>query len=158
MEEVIKKYIDERYPLKVEEYNNTLKNQKEQKLEKVEDRIFVVDDLMWQDQIENQKLKLNRLEFKVYCRNLELANRKDWRVPKYKELISLVDYKKQNPASIKKIKFINATKYWSSDTSIIEKNKNWFVDFKYGTSDVANDLEKLHIRCVREVSSKKGTY
>jgi hypothetical protein len=113
---------------------------------------------MWQDQKANTELKLNKLEFKVYCRNLVLANRKDWRVPTYEELISLVDYERANPASLEKLKYIKATKYWSSNSSVLEKDKNWFVDFKYGTSDIDSDLEKFNIRCVRNISSKKGTY
>ena len=113
---------------------------------------------MWQDQLENKTLKLNRLEFKVYCRRLELADRKDWRVPTYNELNLLVDYNTTDPASLKKIKYINSSKYWSSTSSVLEKKKNWFIDFRYGTSDILSDLEKLNIRCVRNMSSEKGTY
>ena len=156
--EIIKKYVDEKYPLKVQSYKNSLKKQKEQKIKKVDDETFVQNSLMWQDQMENRTLKLNRLEFKVYCRKMELANRKDWRVPTYKELSSLVNYDAINPASSSKIKYINPAKYWSSSSSVFEKKHNWFVDFKDGSSDIQSDLNRLNIRCVREISSAKGRY
>lgn len=116
---------------------------------------------MWQDQELNSSDKLNSLEFKVYCRKLRLAKRKDWRVPTYDELISLVDYTKSNPANIDKIKHIVPQKYWSSSVDMANTKKkdfSWFVDFMYGTSGVESDLSRLHFRCVREISSKKGTY
>ena len=124
----------------------------------VEDITFIDNNLMWQDTKINTELKLNRLELKVYCRKLNFANRKDWRVPLFSELISLVDYSQTNPASINKIQYINPTKYWTSSSSALEKNKKWFVDFEYGTTGIDSDLVRYNIRCVRDVSMKEETY
>lgn len=120
--------------------------------------IFIQDNLMWQDQSLNSEKKLNRLELKLYCKRLDLANRKDWRVPKYDELLSLVDYDVTNPSAIQKIKHIKPVKYWTSTASVKQKNSNWFVDFKYGTSDISPDTVRYNIRCVRDMAKEEGTY
>jgi len=113
---------------------------------------------MWQDNTDVINLKLNRLEFKFYCKDLNLANREDWRVPTYKEMISLIDYTQSDPASIDRIEKIVASQYWTSTKSVLKKNQNWFVDFKYGTTDIDSDLQRHHIRCVRKISTKEGDY
>ena len=104
-------------------------------LKSVSNITFINDGLMWQDTNVNVEQKLNRLELKVYCRKLDFANRKDWRVPVLSEMISLVDYNKITPASLDKIKYIIPLPYWTSSPSVLEKRKNWFVDF---------DLDKNH--------------
>jgi len=127
-------------------------------IKKLEDITFIDNNLMWQDTNINTELKLNRLELKVYCRKLNFANRKDWRVPLFSEMLSLVDYTKINPASIDKIKYINPTKYWTSSSSSLEKSKKWFIDFEYGTTGIDSDLVRYNIRCVRDISTLEGTY
>lgn len=124
----------------------------------VKDITFIENNLMWQDTNINTELQLNRLELKVYCRKLDIANRKDWRVPHFPEMISLIDYTKTNPASINKIKYIKPTKYWTSSDSALEKNKNWFINFENGTSGIDSDLVRYNIRCVRDISILEGEY
>lgn len=124
----------------------------------VQEITFINNGLMWQDTSINKSLKLNRLELKVYCRKLNLAQRKDWRVPLFSEMISLVNYNETTPSSIDKIKYINPTKYWTSTPSKQEKKKNWFVDFEYGTTGIDSDLVRYNIRCVRNVSTVEGKY
>jgi len=158
VDSIIKKYVDETYPNRVKNYHDSLQKQKIDMIKSIENITFTNDNLMWQDTNVNMELKLNRLELKVYCRKLNFANRKDWRVPLFSEMIVLVDYTKTNPASIDKIKYINPTKYWTSSSSALEKKKNWFVDFKYGTSGIDSDLVRYNIRCVRDISTQEGEY
>lgn len=155
---IIKQYVDKQYPEKTKEYYFSLKKEKKDKLEKIKKITFVDNHLMWQDTNINEDLKLNRLELKVYCRKLNFAQRKDWRVPSFKEMISLVDYSISTPASLDKIKYISSSKYWTSTSSLVEKDKNWFVDFKYGNTGTESDLIRYNIRCVRDLSTKEGDY
>lgn len=155
---VIKKYVDEKYPQKVKEYKEYLSKIKQTKIEKYSKSTFVDDTLMWQDNQNTISKQLNRLEFKIYCKDLILANRKDWRVPTYDELLKLVDYTKYNPATQEKIKYIIANQYWSGSKSLIGKDNYWYVDFKDGSTNFTSDMKKYNIRCVREISKKDGEY
>lgn len=159
---IIKTYVDTTYPDKVKEYSSSLVQTKKQKLASVSDVSFVYEGLMWQDTLKNSTLYLNQLEAKIYCKNLKLAKRKDWRLPTYKELLKLVDYSNFNPAAIKKIKFIKPSTYWSDTQKVFKKQTKlksyWFVDFTSGKSDFGNEMEKRYVRCVRELSSKKDNY
>ncbi|MGB3751461.1 MAG: DUF1566 domain-containing protein [Arcobacteraceae bacterium] len=132
--------------------------QKKEKITSVRDVAFVQDALMWQDDKDTKKLKLNRLELKFYCKDLTLAKRKDWRVPTYEEMITLIAFSKSNPASKDIVTKIESSQYWTSTVSVLEKDKNWFVDFKYGKSDITSDLVQYNIRCVRDLSTKEGDY
>lgn len=113
---------------------------------------------MWQDEIVNTQKKLNQLELKFYCKDLDLVQRKDWRVPTYFEMLTLVDYEKTDPSANAKLKYVTASKYWTSSNDIQQKDSNWFVDFKYGKTGTSSDLERYYIRCVRDISQKEGTY
>ena len=155
---IIKEYVDKKYPDKVSLYHYKLAEKKTTAFNKIKNIVFVNHNLMWQDEMINTEKKLNQLEFKFYCKNLDLAQRKDWRTPSYQELLTLVNYERIDPSSNEQIKNITSSKYWTSSKSIHEKNKNWFVDFKYGTTDISSDLEKYHIRCVRNISKERGTY
>ena len=158
VDKIIQNYVNTKYPQKVKKYHFLLNEQKEKSIQEVNKITFIHDNLMWQDSNINNEMKLNRLELKVYCRKLDFANRKDWRVPLFSELITLIDYQKTMPASIDKINFIDSSKYWTSSVSKLEKNKNWFVDFTDGTTGVDSDLTRHNIRCVRTVSTVEGKY
>jgi hypothetical protein len=155
---VIKKYVDEKYPQKVKEYRQYLENLKRTKIEKYSKSTFVNDTLMWQDNQANISKQLNILEYKIYCKNLILANRKDWRVPTYDELLKLIDYHKYNPAAKENIEYIIPNKYWSGSLSLTTKDSYLYVDFKDGTTNFTSDMQRYNIRCVREISTKDGEY
>jgi len=155
---VIKEYVNENYPQRVTNYNGELSKQKQMKIEAVQSITFIQDNLMWQDEKSNISLKLNRLETKLYCKKLNHANRKDWRVPTYKEMISLVDYMNVTPASILKLEHIIPLEYWTSSKSVLEENKNWFVNFDYGLTGTSSKFTRYNIRCVRDMSTIEGTY
>lgn len=159
---IIQNYVDKTYPKKVEEYNFKLAEIKKEKLDKVSDITFVHNTLMWQDTYENSKLTLNQLESKRYCKELVLAKRKNWRLPTYRELLELVDYKKAKPASIEVIKYIKSSQYWSDTQKLLKKKQKtksyWYVDFLKGESGFSDELEMKKVRCVRELSLKKDDY
>jgi hypothetical protein len=158
VDNIIKEYVDQKYPTIVNEYHVSLQKQKSDMIENVNNITFINNNLMWQDTKVNVELQLNRLELKVYCRKLDFANRKDWRVPSVEDMISLIDYNKTTPASIDKIEHIIPLQYWTSSSSVLEKSKNWFIDFEYGTSGIDSDLVRYNIRCVRTVSENEGEY
>ena len=94
----------------------------------------------------------------MYCRKLNLATKKDWRLPDYNELLSLVNYFRFEPAKIDELTNVVPDKYWTSSTDITDISANWYVDFNYGETGVTLKYTKLHVRCVRELSDKEGDF
>ena len=92
-------------------------------------------------------------EAKDYCAGLKLSGQ-GWRLPKYKELMTLVDFMRSNPA-IDTEAFPNAPAdaFWTAST-LVDDGKPYWVDFKTGAGH--NDDPKglagermLRVRCVR---------
>jgi len=155
---IIKKYVTTNYPQKSKQYDQYLINLKQKKLQKYSHVTFTQNNLMWQDNQDTLQKKLNILEFSIYCKNLILANRKDWRVPTYSELLGLVHYKKIDPATLKKVHFVQSDKYWSVSKKINKVNSSWYVDFNDGTTGVESNIQRHNIRCVRQISQQIGEY
>ena len=158
IDNLIKTYVNKKYPNKVKTYHNELSQTKSTKISKYEDVTFIKDNLMWQDNEEVQSLKFNTLESSIYCRKLRLASRKDWRVPTFSELLSLVDYDTFDPAYVENIEFVTANRYWSVTKNATNKQKFWYVDFRYGTTGTELKSNKYNLRCVRKISKKQGDY
>ncbi len=131
---------------------------KKAKLEKYEDVVYLSNGLMWQDDKNNKELKLNVLEATRYCRNLAHASKKDWRLPKYSELIQLVNYFRYEPAVQDEIAYIVPDRYWSISNDITDYSASWYVDFKYGETGVAIRTNRYNVRCVRDLSDEKDDF
>jgi hypothetical protein len=102
--------------------------------------------LMW------QKLSVGQFTWQGaidYCNGLVLAGFSDWRLPHVKELMSIVDYNKVNPA-IDTTFFPNGNDSWSSTNSAGYTSQAWRVILNDGrlyyfeTTDPYGDAQ-----CVR---------
>ncbi len=87
--------------------------------------------LMWQKQ--GPESTKNWKDALSYCEDLSLADYRDWRLPNRKELRSVADYGKYNPAT--DTKFFLDTKtsyYWSSTTDANYTGNAWLMNFYSG--------------------------
>ena len=106
--------------------------------------------LIWQQ--EDDDVRRYWEDALAYCENLDLAGPTNWRLPDIKELMSILDNTRYNPA-IDTTCFPGTTPvpYWSSSTSNEDSREAWTVSFEYGK--VINYQEKtdddLWVRCVR---------
>ena len=67
----------------------------------------------------------------IYCRNLNIGNRKGWRLPTVEELASLVDVTQSDPTLPSGHPFVNvqseSLSYWSSTPYEVDSTRAWGV-------------------------------
>ena len=103
--------------------------------------------LIWQQAEAGQKTWEAAL---TYCEGLSLAGKSDWRLPNIRELETIVDTTKYNPA-INTTAFPNAnsSSYWSSTTVASISSYAWPVDFQGGRDFSYGKKSNIYVRCVR---------
>jgi len=86
-----------------------------------------------------------------YCDGLELGGSSDWRLPNIKELESVVDFTRADPAiDVTKFPSASTSYYWSSTTLAYGPAGAWDVYFGYGGVDGHDKPTALEsVRCVR---------
>jgi hypothetical protein len=121
----------------------------------------ITTGLMWQrgDEQNNNNIRpwQNGVE---YCENLDLAGHSDWRLPTSRELMSVVDFGRDNPAiDTSYFPECRSGGYWSSDSFLPNPLSAWFVSFEnVGTFINSKDTTlPFHVRCVRGLS-QQGEY
>lgn len=85
-----------------------------------------------------------------WANSLDFAGHSDWRLPNFKELLSIVDYSVYNP-SIDTTYFTSLPdEYWSSTTAASLTTHAWIVDFLYGmVSAYIKSTDIFYVRAVR---------
>ena len=105
--------------------------------------------LMWQQETADPR---NWEAALSYCENLSLAGYSDWRLPTIKELASIVDLSRYNPA-IDTNYFPNtvSSRYWSSTTNARYTDCAWQVNFDdySGDYDGKGKGNTCYVRAVR---------
>ncbi|WP_373004091.1 DUF1566 domain-containing protein [Sulfurimonas sp.] len=113
---------------------------------------LVIDNstgLMWQDNIDAKSIRKNRKDAKQYCRSLVFAGYDDWYLPRLKELKSIVDESKFDPAIRYGFKNVVSGHYWSSSPNLSDIVIALNVDFKSGQTYNNTRRGKGYVRCVR---------
>ena len=109
-------------------------------------------NLMWEDTKHVEKGQVTYLEANSYCEALNLGEHNDWRVPTLKELLSIVDYTRYEPATLKEFGRVDQDRlYWSSTTYGNKSTEFWGVTFEDGDTDSASAIYDRRVRCVRAV-------
>ena len=78
-----------------------------------------------------------------------LAGYDDWYLPRLKELKSIVDERKFNPAIRNGFKNIEPSHYWSSSPNLSDTMNALNIDFKSGQTYNNTRKGKAYVRCVR---------
>jgi len=108
-------------------------------------------NLMWED-TKHVKDGVSYFEATSYCKTLTLGEHKDWRVPTLKELLTIVDYTRYEPAILKEFSHVEEDRlYWSSTHYANKSTEFWGVVFEDGDTDNASANYDRRVRCVRVV-------
>ena len=105
--------------------------------------------LVWQDNEAAKSVKKSWSGAKSYCRDLTLGGHSDWRLPTIKELQSIVDIRKYDPAIKNGFRNVASYLYWSSSVSVSDSSEAWSVFFDSGRTNSGTKSCKGYVRCVR---------
>ena len=90
----------------------------------------------------------NSAEASDYCENLNYSGNDDWRVPTVKELFSIIDWSRHDPAI--NTDYFHGTPSDNFLASSVRKDYVWIIDFSKGETFQTRDAgNKLYVRCVR---------
>jgi len=104
--------------------------------------------LQWQDDATAASMNLTWQVAIDYCEALTLGGHSDWRLPNIRELKSIIDRSKTDPA-IKSVFTNTVSNYWSSATVTSNTGNAWVANFDYGYDDYGNKGFDKDVRCVR---------
>ena len=110
--------------------------------------------LMWQD--EKQSFKGTWEQAQEYCKLVNLAGYKDWRLPTRVELQSITDKRRYYPALNTAFKYItestnsNYPWYWSQTAYAGRSSNVWVMDFRSGDDIWFGVSSRFFVRCVRQ--------
>ena len=110
------------------------------------DNIVILNNKMWEDEIENEKLELSVQQTDGYCEDLKLNGFTDWELPSVKDLKEL--YKNKNM-----FKYITSDYYWTSDWNY-GTGIYYPIFFNGIKEDDVSEFDtslKHHIRCIRKL-------
>ena len=103
-----------------------------------------VTGLVWQKNSETYKTWQQAL---AYCESLVYGGQSDWRLPDQKELMSLVNYGRESPAS--DFPDMPSDVFWSSSSYAADAAVAWHVYFNYGYVVNTGKGKIGSVRCVR---------
>lgn len=109
--------------------------------------------LQWQDNENQSSLTVSDWDTAInHCKNLTLDGI-GWRLPNIRELKSIVDRSRVNPAIDNTFNFTEkVVDYWSSSTEEERFNRAWNTNFFEGISATSPKADSQNVRCVRDLN------
>jgi hypothetical protein len=99
------------------------------------------DSLTWEDALS-------------WAEQFIIAEKDNWRLPNIKELQSLTDVTKANPAVDNTVfSSLAGKKFWSSTTLANQAQRAWYWDTQFGITTYADKIRRLNILLVRTPST-----
>jgi len=132
-------------PLELSHKNDVMPCNECFKLRTKNQMTYEIDNLQWTKTFDEMTWQ----EAMNFCKNLNYGGYDDWRLPTRKELFSLVDDEKYNPAC--KIDECKSKAYWSSTTYADYTSFAWRVYFYYGNVNYGDKSDSYYVRAVRSL-------
>ena len=109
--------------------------------------------IYWQDTFSSQKSSEDWDDAELYCDGLVLSGLKYWRLPTFKELLSIVDYTRSHPAINPVFRFVDEGTYWTSTDFAPTEARAWTIDFRTGETYYNYKTTNHAVRCVKNIPS-----
>ena len=86
----------------------------------------------------------------MFCEGLILGGRSDWRLPNINELMSIIDFTRDNPSIDSSIfpNTIATMTWWSSTTQAHNTSRMWIIQFNNGNLTFSSKEGQNKVRCV----------
>ena len=108
--------------------------------------------IYWQDNTSSKESSEDWNDAVSYCDALILSGLEHWRLPTFKELFSIVDYARVDPAINPVFSFVKEGTYWTSTTFSPSKARAWTIDFRTGKTYYNYTTTSHAVRCVKDMS------
>lgn len=105
--------------------------------------------LTWQDNRFVESERVNYAQAEKLCKELRLGDYDDWRIPTIRELHTIINYKKYDPAILDEFSVGESSYFWSSTQYMGDPDKVWGIEFKDGAIDANGKAYDRRVRCVR---------
>lgn len=105
--------------------------------------------LTWQDNRFVESERVTYAQAEKMCKEMRLGDFDDWHIPTIQELLSIIDYKKYDPAILDGFSIGESSYYWSSTQYMGDPDKVWGIDFKDGATNSNGKDYDRRVRCVR---------
>ncbi len=112
--------------------------------------------LMWQDDRDAYDRELTWHLAVNYCGNLRLDGYSDWRLPTVRELYTLIDLAREDPAAVKALRFAASEDYWSASQVVGDRDDAWLVYFEDGVVNHYSKTRERNVRCVRDAGAENS--
>ncbi|MEA2017375.1 MAG: DUF1566 domain-containing protein [Campylobacterota bacterium] len=119
---------------------------------------YVIDDthkIMWQDSMENVKVRVTHKKAIEYCDKLSANGFSDWRLPSKEEYTYIVDKSriKKEIMIDKSFKYVLQDDYWAADRTWIRNfgRYAYYIFIKSGSIYYQNRTYEKFVRCVRDM-------
>jgi hypothetical protein len=106
-----------------------------------------VTGLTWQRDLMANTLTWDAAN--AYCDGLSFAFQDDWRLPSRIELVSLVDFTRDDPAIDPIFTNTNPASFWTASTTPADRSRGYVVDFDEGVTLDEVLTKAYRVRCVR---------
>jgi hypothetical protein len=107
--------------------------------------------IYWQDTLFSQKSSEDWDDAVDYCSGLKLNGLSNWRLPTFKELLSIVDYTRVDPAINPVFEYVNLGTCWTSIDFSASSSRAWTIDFRTGKSYYNYKTTNHSVRCVKDI-------
>ncbi len=107
--------------------------------------------IYWQDTEASKVSSEDWDDAELNCDKLVSNGMEKWRLPTFRELFSIVDYTRSNPAINPLFTHVDEGTYWTSTDFSPTTSRAWTIDFRTGKTYYNYKTTNHAVRCVKAI-------